>query len=140
MTAATEVMVGPPEPSTFDPAAFGSALARLAGGLVLNPVAALGAGARLGGALAITSAEVAARSLGWEGSPNLVPAPGDRRFSDPAWDESPWFLAQRQSYLAWARCLRALVEAGGLDPRAAQKAEFALELVADSLAPTNFLL
>ena len=129
----------PPFTPLVDPGALGPALGRLASGLVRHPAQALGAGVRLGGNLAVAGAEIAARAFGWDGQPTLAPARGDRRFSDPAWEESPWFLAQRQSYLAWAAWLRDLADAAELDGPDSLKAEAALGLVADALAPTNFL-
>ncbi|MDQ6839370.1 MAG: alpha/beta fold hydrolase, partial [Actinomycetota bacterium] len=72
-------------------------------------------------------------------SPALSPPPGDRRFSDPAWEDSAWFFGQRQAYLAWSQCLRDLAGAAGLEGGEADKATFALGLTADALAPTNFL-
>jgi polyhydroxyalkanoate synthase subunit PhaC len=123
-----------------DPAALGSALGRLASGLARKPAGAVGAGVRLGGNLAVAGAQVAARALGWDGRTALTPSPADRRFADPAWERNPWFLAQRQAYLSWARWLRDVAAAGDLDERQAGKAEAAVALVADALAPTNFLI
>jgi polyhydroxyalkanoate synthase subunit PhaC len=139
----SEKAVAPAEPAPFsplvDPAALAPALGRLASGLVRHPARALGAGVRLGGNLAVAGAEIAARAFGWDGEPSLAPAGGDRRFSDPLWEESPWFLAQRQAYLAWARWLRDLADAAELDEAGSLKADAALGLVADAIAPTNFL-
>lgn len=123
-----------------DPAAFGPALAKVGAGLARHPVAGLRAATRLTADLAVAGAEVAARALGWDGPTSLAPQPGDRRFSDPSWEQDPYFLAQRQAYLAWSRCLGELPRAGGLDGIAAAKATFAAGMVADALAPTNFLL
>ena len=127
-----------PTSSSHDPAAFGPALADVAAGMARHPLSALKVGARLGASLTRASIETAARALGREDSPALSPSPGDRRFSDPAWDSSAWFLGQRQAYLAWTRCLRDLPAAAGLEGREAEKADFALGLAADALAPTNF--
>ena len=122
-----------------DPAAFGPALERLGAGLLRHPLAAAGATLRLTADLAVAGAQVTARALGWEGEPSLAPAPGDRRFTDDAWAADACFLAPRQAYLAFSRFLGRLAEAGGLEGREAAKADLALAMVADALAPTNFL-
>ncbi len=135
-----EDIVGDEQWADTDPAAFAPVLARLGAGLAGNPGAALREAARLTGDVVLATTEVAARAVGLaDGPTSLTPAPGDRRFSDPAWEEHPWFLAQRQAYLAWSRHLGRLAGAGGLDDADAAKAHFALGMVADALAPTNFL-
>ncbi|HET7487486.1 MAG TPA: alpha/beta fold hydrolase [Acidimicrobiales bacterium] len=124
----------------LDPAAFGPSLARLAAGLAVHPLNTAAAGVRLGSALAVAGAETAARAVGWDGDTALAPAAGDRRFSDPAWEHNPWFFGQRQAYLAWERWLKELAAAARLDGKDAEKARMALGLLADALAPTNFLV
>ncbi len=122
-----------------DPSSFGRALVHVGARMATRPVPALQWATRLGAGMAAAGAQSAARALGWKGQPRLAPAPKDRRFSDPAWEERPWFLAQRQAYLAWSRSMRDLPAAAGLHGPEARKAGFAVDLVVDSLAPTNFL-
>ncbi len=109
-----------------DPAAFGPALAKLMLGLAANPVAAL---------------EVVAKAAAAAVDPDdgTQAKTDDRRFTDPAWEENGWFFAQRQAYLAWSRGLEELPGVSGLQGVDAAKAEFALERIAEALAPTNFL-
>ncbi|MGQ0521786.1 MAG: PHA/PHB synthase family protein [Actinomycetota bacterium] len=121
----------------YDPAAFGPVLAKMGAGLLRHPVPTFRGTARLAAGLAGAVAQSTAKALGWQGRPSLEPAPGDRRFSDPAFEESPWFLAQRQAYLAWVRYLDDLRAGAGLDGVEAEKAAVALDLVADAAAPTN---
>jgi polyhydroxyalkanoate synthase len=121
----------------YDPAAFGPVLAKMGSGLLRHPVPALRGTVRLAAGLAGAVAQSTAKSLGWQGQPSLEPAPGDRRFTDPAFEESPWFVAQRQAYLAWVRYLEDLTAGAGLDGVEAEKAGVALGLVADATAPTN---
>ena len=81
----------------------------------------------------------AARWLGSEAAPP-VPVDGrDRRFADPAWEDNPGYFALRQSYLAAQRLGEDLLAAGRGDPLADQKAQLAMGLAFDALAPTNFL-
>lgn len=134
-----EVGLGRDAPAELDPGAFAPVLGRLGKGLVSNPGSVLRQATGLAAGLALAGAEAAARTLGWRGDPLVAPAPGDRRFSDPAWEASPWFLAQQQAYLALSRCLRKLPAAGGLAGADAVKADFAMGMIADALAPTNFL-
>ena len=122
-----------------DPGAFAPVLARLGAGLVRHPLAALRVATGLTRDLAVAGTEVAARALGWDGRPSRLPSPDDRRFSDPAWDRHPWFLAHRQAYLATSQRLGELPGAAGMKGPDAAKAAFALGASADALAPSNFL-
>ncbi len=73
-------------------------------------------------------------------SPALEPGTKDRRFTDGVWDCSPWFFAERQAYLAWARYLQELTAAAVADrkPAEAEKAALSMRLLVNALAPTNF--
>jgi polyhydroxyalkanoate synthase len=122
-----------------DPAGFADVLTRVASGVARDPISALGAAARLTEGLALAGAQTVGRALGWRGAPAAGPPPGDRRFADPEWERHPWFLGQRQAYLAWAEWMRETAGASGLDGADADKAAFAVELLIDAMAPTNFL-
>src|SRR5260370_482615 len=72
----------------------------------------------------------------------LEPAKGDRRFTDPAWTASPVFRRIKQGYLASAQALNSVVDAlgdSGADPRQAELARFAANVVVSAAAPTNVL-
>ena len=130
---------GPPMgPPGTDPMSFGLALAELGAEIARHPERALDAWADLSADLATAATDTVDRAVGSEGSPALEPLPRDRRFSDPSWEENPWFFGQRQAYLAWARFMHALGGAADLDDRTAQKAAFAMGMFVDALAPTNF--
>jgi polyhydroxyalkanoate synthase subunit PhaC len=76
------------------------------------------------------------------GSPSpgpLQPDPRDRRFADVAWTANPAFAGLLQAYLIGRQLLLDIVDAGRLEEPAAAKARFGAELVADAIAPTNFL-
>ena len=122
-----------------DPGSFAKALARVGARMVTRPLPAMHWASRVTAGVAAAGAQSAARALGWQGQPALAPSAKDRRFSDPAWDSHPWFLAQRQAYLAWSRCMRELPDAAGMVGTEARKAGFAVDMLVDSLAPTNFL-
>ncbi|HEY3059720.1 MAG TPA: alpha/beta fold hydrolase [Chloroflexota bacterium] len=64
----------------------------------------------------------------------------DKRFSDPAFQDNPFYRTWMQTYLAWCRGLDDLVDASSLAPADASRARFGLGLLTDALAPTNTLL
>jgi polyhydroxyalkanoate synthase len=74
------------------------------------------------------------------GTADIAPAKGDRRFSDPAWNDNPFYRRYLQGYLAWTNALDTFIESSGLDSVARQRARFVMSLMADSVAPTNTLL
>lgn len=65
---------------------------------------------------------------------------GDRRFDDPAWEESAVYHRLKQAYLAWDESMGELVDDLSLDTTDDRRAKFFKEVVTSSLAPTNFLL
>jgi polyhydroxyalkanoate synthase len=66
---------------------------------------------------------------------------GDRRFSDPDWNENPMFSALKQLYLATTHWAEELVEeADGVDEPTRRKARFYLKQINNALSPTNFVL
>ena len=65
---------------------------------------------------------------------------GDRRFADAAWQENPAFYALRGAYVAACKLGEDVIAAGSDDQVGASKARMAYQILADSLAPTNFLL
>ena len=74
------------------------------------------------------------------GRSSLAPARGDRRFSDPTWEENPAFRRLMQFYLAFGRGVNNLVEdleQGGADWHTVEQARFASSILVSALAPTN---
>ncbi len=74
------------------------------------------------------------------GRSQVAPEKGDKRFSDPAWQQNPFFRALMQTYLYLGSRADPVVEASGLAGMNAERARFALVLVREALAPTNFLV
>ncbi|MEA2828048.1 MAG: poly[(R)-3-hydroxyalkanoate] polymerase subunit PhaC [Actinomycetota bacterium] len=118
---------------------FARALEEVAAALWRNPARAWGPTGRYAGALAMSGWAVAGRSFGLAVPGAVESEPGDRRFRDPSWESDPRFFGLKQCYLAWSRYLYELVEAAGVDPATESKARFALGILVDALAPTNFL-
>ncbi len=74
------------------------------------------------------------------GTDDLRPHPKDKRFSDPAWGESPVYRRLGQGYVALERSLQALVdqmEASGADWHDVERARFAVRVLTSTAAPTN---
>ncbi len=85
-------------------------------------------------------ANAARRMAGTETAPVAQPEPGDRRFRDPAWQESQLFDFIKQSYLLTSRWMTGVVrETDGLDEATARKVDFYTRQFADAMAPTNFV-
>ena len=119
--------------------AFGQALALVGVGLTRHPLDALIAGTRYATDLVAAGAAVGARLLGADVAGPIAPPARDRRFSDPAWQQNPAYFGLQQSYLLSARFARELVDVADLNEPQASKAQFAAQLVADALAPSNYL-
>jgi poly[(R)-3-hydroxyalkanoate] polymerase subunit PhaC len=73
------------------------------------------------------------------GSANHAPQKGDRRFADPAWQESLLYRIASQSYFAWRNALLGFVDRSALDAKTRDRAQFMLSLITDALSPTNTL-
>jgi polyhydroxyalkanoate synthase subunit PhaC len=99
----------------------------LLGRLSRKPRAALSVG---GKALAEISKVVVGRS-------KVGPAKGDHRFTDPAWSDHPGYHRLMQSYLVLGSALHDLVPVAELDASNALRADFAITMLDEALAPTN---
>ena len=64
----------------------------------------------------------------------------DKRFADPAWSGNAAYWLVREIYHGWAQSLLAIVRDADTSREVRQKAEFAVQLMIDALAPTNFVL
>lgn len=65
----------------------------------------------------------------------------DRRFSDPAWTEHPFYDLIRQSYLLVSDYLMQMTDAvDGVDPKVKAKLRFATTGLIDAMSPANFPL
>ncbi len=81
------------------------------------------------------------RMLGDATDPAVTPERGDRRFSDPAWDENQLFDFIKQSYLLSARWMQSTVSTvEGMDEKTAKKVDFYTRQFVDAMAPSNFIM
>jgi polyhydroxyalkanoate synthase subunit PhaC len=73
-------------------------------------------------------------------TPSYAPKHGkDRRFADPAWTANAGYWWLREIYHDWEQALLDIVRNTDTQPATKQKAEFAVQLLIDALAPTNFI-
>jgi polyhydroxyalkanoate synthase len=73
------------------------------------------------------------------GVSRLAPAPRDARFADPSY-RSAVFRTPLQTWLALEKTLQEWVDEVGFNPLERERARFLAQLVADAVAPSNFLL
>lgn len=74
-------------------------------------------------------------------APVVSAAKTDRRFKDPAWEESAIFDFVKQSYMVSAHWLKETMRSvHEIDPKTAQKIDFYARQYIDAVAPTNFFL
>ncbi len=72
-------------------------------------------------------------------APTVQPEPGDKRFSHPAWAESPIYDYLRQSYLLNAQYLKRMADAMPIPQQLSRnRVQFATRQFVDALAPSNF--
>ena len=74
------------------------------------------------------------------GRSDLAADQGDKRFGHQAWRDNALYRNTLQGWLAWHRSLRGFVAASDLGEVDIKRAEFLVDLIADAVAPTNFLL
>ena len=68
------------------------------------------------------------------------PGPKDRRFSNPLWDEHPYFNFIKQQYLINAEAIRTAVDdIDDLDETEKKRLRYFATQIVDMFAPTNFL-
>ena len=131
-----------PESDLFedlDSAGFGEALNTALQSSLANPDSTARATLQWATDLARIPMVAATRWFGREIESPVPVDPKDRRFADPAWSTNPVFYGMRLAYLSTCRYARDVVAAASVDEAVARKAELALNLALDALAPTNFL-
>jgi len=79
------------------------------------------------------------RFLGKDVEPVIQPEHGDRRFSNPEWQENPLFDYVKQLYLLQGSTLKKMVEdTDGLSDHARRKVDYLLRQYINAVAPSNF--
>jgi polyhydroxyalkanoate synthase len=123
--------------AALDPASLGAAVGEAGLALVRRPRRLFTELAGLAFAEAGVAVDVGRALLGIREEPIAAPD-GDRRFADRAWTENPAFRAAMESYLVAARWSRRVLADTALPAHTRLKAEFALDVLLDALAPANF--
>jgi len=72
------------------------------------------------------------------GMSQVTPEKGDHRFDDPAWSSNPFYRKMMQSHLALRNTLEEWVDALPVDHKEAERLHFALTMVTDAMAPSNW--
>ena len=75
-----------------------------------------------------------------KGTSELEPDKRDRRFKDETWHKNPIYKRGLQSWLAMRKELKGWIEDSGATEPDKVRANFMLDIIIDSLAPTNTLL
>lgn len=85
--------------------------------------------------------EATKKFMGEDSKTLYEPEKGDRRFRDPAWQESAIFDFIKQSYLLTSQWLqKAVHETDGLNAKEKAKIDFFTKQFVDAIAPNNFVL
>ncbi len=72
-------------------------------------------------------------------APLVQPEPGDKRFSHPAWAESPIYDYLRQAYLLNAQYLKRMADTMPIPQQLSRnRVQFATRQMVDAMAPSNF--
>ena len=72
-----------------------------------------------------------------EASVATTPAPEDRRFSAPEWEENAWFRWLRDAYLINSKLAMQAIAEAELEPALRQKLAFYTRLMVEALSPSN---
>jgi polyhydroxyalkanoate synthase subunit PhaC len=129
-TASLEVLLTDPAVSGTRRFLAPRAVAGVAAGVAKHPRKLVGRAAGLGG----DAVRVAA------GRSERAPAKGDRRFTDPAWQQN-WLLRRLlQGYLSTAAAVDRTIADAELDWQTERQVRFAAGNVLDAVAPSNFPL
>ncbi|MGH9116281.1 MAG: PHA/PHB synthase family protein [Acidimicrobiales bacterium] len=123
----------------IDPLSLVGSLARALGRHTAHPLGAVPALTAFWTGMGRAGLASAGRAVGMTVDGPVAPGAKDRRFADPAWSQNAAFYALQQAYLLGRDLLLALVADAGMGDSATAKARFGADLVADAVAPTNFL-
>ncbi len=138
LTAGRNLVSGSELMGRLDPLALFPPMLRPSLSAATRPDHVVGALSRAAGEMLRATTAATVRAIG--GTPSYAPAHGkDRRFDDPAWRENAGYWWLREIYHDWAQALLEIVQAANTPPAVKQKAEFAVQLLIDALAPTNFV-
>src|SRR5688572_15187468 len=138
LSAGTNLLSDSEIMSRLDPLSLFSPMLRTAVSAASQPDKVTGALARAAGEMIRATTAATVRAVG--GTSSYEPEHGkDRRFDDPAWTGNAGYWWLREIYHDWGQSLLEIVRDTNNAPAVKQKAEFALQLLIDACAPTNFI-
>ncbi len=74
-------------------------------------------------------------------TPVISPAPGDKRFKAPEWNESPYYFDYvKQNYLLVSKMMLDIVDSLDLEKKSKSKLNFQTQQYLDALSPANFFI
>lgn len=129
----------------YDPLGIGSTFLTLTRSMMVNPFNLAAAQWSLYGDYLNLWQRTLYRFGGGKTEAIVKPAPGDRRFQHPHWEENPVFDFIKQTYLLTATWLQetvtnAIIQDHRIDRKTAKKIHFYLRQYVDAISPSNFLL
>ena len=74
----------------------------------------------------------------YTGTSDIAPAKGDHRFDDETWSSNPFYRQAMQNHLSVRRCLEDWVDDLPIDHKEAERVRFAVSILTDALAPSNW--
>jgi polyhydroxyalkanoate synthase len=134
----TMVQAATPQTLPYDPTTLTNAMIDFNTSVMMRPAALFEAQAKNWNDWTALWRTMGERAMGQETAPVAAPAKGDRRFSDPAWNDEPVYDYLKQAYLLAARQLQAFVAAAPVDEDTRAQVDFASRQMINALAPTNF--
>jgi len=134
----TMVQAATPQALPYDPTTLTRAMIEFNTAVMIRPAALFEAQAKNWNDWTALWRTMGERAMGQETEPIAAPAKGDRRFSDPAWNDEPVYDYLKQAYLLAARQLHEFVAAAPVDDATRAQVDFASRQMMNALAPTNF--
>jgi len=124
----------------FDPSAPLRAMLDLTRAAFSDPSLIFGAQQRFLRDWTDLCADVMRRALGADHAPFMAPERGDRRFSDPAWNEQPAFDYLKQVYLLTTHRIIDFISDSEVDPDTRTRALFYARQFLNAVSPANYPL
>lgn len=139
MFSTAERAMQPAAPMAFDPAAPGRAFADLTMALMGDPISVQRMQMQAMKDWSGYFTTQARRMMNQDADPVAMEERGDRRFSDPAWKQDPFFQGLKEAYLLAADNMMAVAKnAEGLDDQTRLRLDFFIRQFIYAIAPTNF--
>ena len=139
LTAGAKLISGNRLMGRLDPISLFPAMLRTSVAVAFRPDKMAGVVTHAAAEMFRATASATVRAVGGTSSyqPNHAK---DKRFADPAWSGNAAYWLVREIYTGWGQSLLSIIRDTDTPPEVRHKAEFAVQLMIDALAPTNFVL